>query len=62
MADVLLLCGDLADHGLEDEARILAKELAVVRIPMIGVLGNHDYQNNTDAAVTRILADMKKRP
>jgi Icc-related predicted phosphoesterase len=57
VADVLLLCGDLADHGLEDEARVLAKELAVVRIPMIGVLGNHDYQNNTDAVVTRILAD-----
>jgi Icc-related predicted phosphoesterase len=56
-ADVLLLCGDLADHGLEDEARVLAKELAVVRIPMIGVLGNHDYQNNADAVVTRILVD-----
>jgi Icc-related predicted phosphoesterase len=56
-ADVLLLCGDLADHGLEDEARVLAKELAAVRIPMIGVLGNHDYQNNADAVVARILVD-----
>jgi len=54
---VLLLCGDLADHGLEDEARVLAKELAAVRIPMIGVLGNHDYQNNADAVVARILVD-----
>jgi Icc-related predicted phosphoesterase len=52
-----LLCGDLADHGLEDEARVLAKELAVVRIPMIGVLGNHDYQNSADAVVARILVD-----
>ncbi len=56
-ADVLLLCGDLADHGLEDEARVLAKELAAVRIPMIGVLGNHDYQSNADAAVTKVLVD-----
>jgi Icc-related predicted phosphoesterase len=56
-ADVLLLCGDLSDHGLEDEARILAKELAVVRIPMIGVLGNHDFQSNAEAAVTGILVD-----
>jgi len=56
-ADVLLLCGDLADHGLEDEARVLAKELAIVRIPMIGVLGNHDYQSNADEAVTRILVE-----
>jgi Icc-related predicted phosphoesterase len=56
-ADVLLLCGDLVDHGLEDEARILSKELASVRVPMIGVLGNHDYQGGADDAVTRILVD-----
>ena len=48
VADVLLLCGDLVDHGLEEEARILAKELTVVRVPMLGVLGNHDYQANTE--------------
>jgi Icc-related predicted phosphoesterase len=57
VADVLLLCGDLADHGLEDEARVLAKELAVVRVPMVGVLGNHDFQANADAAVTQILVE-----
>ena len=56
-ADVLLLCGDLVDHGLEEEARVLAKELTVVRVPMIGVLGNHDYQANTESSVTRILAE-----
>ncbi len=57
IADVLLLCGDLADHGLEDEARVLAKELAVVRIPMVGVLGNHDYQSGAEEGVTRILVE-----
>ena len=32
-ADVLLLCGDLTDHGLPEEAEVLAKELAgVLRI------------------------------
>jgi Icc-related predicted phosphoesterase len=56
-ADVLLLCGDLVDHGLEEEARILAKELAVVRVPMIGVLGNHDFQASADASVTRVLGE-----
>ncbi len=54
-ADVLLLCGDLVDHGLEEEASVLAKERAGVRIPMIGVLGNHDCQGDADAAVARIL-------
>lgn len=56
VADVLLLCGDLADHGLEEEARVLAAELAAVHVPMIGVLGNHDYHSNAQDGVTRILA------
>jgi Icc-related predicted phosphoesterase len=41
-ADVLVLCGDLTDHGLPEEAQILAEALASVRAPKIGVLGNHD--------------------
>ncbi len=43
-ADVLLLCGDLTDYGNADEARVLLKELAAVRVPIITVLGNHDYE------------------
>jgi Icc-related predicted phosphoesterase len=56
-ADVLLLCGDLTDYGLPEEAAILAKELSVVRIPMIAVLGNHDFESGQEAEVTRILCD-----
>src|SRR5262245_8849982 len=44
-ADVLLLCGDLVDHGLSDEAHILARQIsAAVRIPVVAVLGNHDAE------------------
>src|SRR5579864_4132218 len=57
IADVLLLCGDLVDHGLEDEARVLVKELASVRIPMIGVLGNHDYEAGAHGVVAAILSE-----
>jgi Icc-related predicted phosphoesterase len=57
-ADVLLLCGDLVDHGLEEEARVLARELGAVRVPMIAVLGNHDYQAAAQAVVTRILGEV----
>src|SRR5262245_19627318 len=39
-ADVLVLCGDLTDYGLADEARLLAKDLAQVKVPIVGVLGN----------------------
>ena len=57
-ADVLLLCGDLTDYGLPEEAVILAKELnAAVRIPVIAVLGNHDYESGQEAEVCRILTE-----
>jgi Icc-related predicted phosphoesterase len=56
-ADVLILCGDLTDYGLPEEAAILAKELSVVRVPMVAVLGNHDYESGQSAEVTRILCE-----
>ncbi len=54
-ADVLLLCGDLTDHGLPEEAKIFAADLAAVRLPMIAVLGNHDYEAGKADEVTAIL-------
>jgi Icc-related predicted phosphoesterase len=57
-ADVLLLCGDFTDYGLVEEARVLAKELtAAVRIPVIAVLGNHDYESGQPDEVRSILSD-----
>jgi Icc-related predicted phosphoesterase len=54
-ADILLLCGDLTDHGLPEEAQVLAKELVSLRIPALAVLGNHDFHNNLQAEVERLL-------
>jgi Icc-related predicted phosphoesterase len=55
-ADVLALCGDLTDHGLPDEARALARELtAAVKLPVLAVLGNHDYESNHVDEVRNIL-------
>ncbi len=56
-ADVLILAGDLTLYGKLDEARILVDELRGVRIPMIGVLGNHDYEMNQEDAITATLRD-----
>jgi Icc-related predicted phosphoesterase len=56
-ADVLVLCGDLTDYGLAEEARALARELTVLKIPAVTVLGNHDFQSGQEAEITRILAD-----
>lgn len=56
-ADALLLCGDLTDYGLPDEAKVLAEELSVVSKPMIAVLGNHDYETGVPDQVRRVLMD-----
>jgi Icc-related predicted phosphoesterase len=57
-ADVLLLCGDLTEYGLPEEAQLLAKELATsVKIPIVAVLGNHDYESGHAAEVQQILTD-----
>ena len=45
-ADVLVLCGDLTDYGLVDEATVLADELtAGATVPIVAVLGNHDHES-----------------
>lgn len=58
-ADLLLLCGDLTNHGLADEARAFAKEVsaAAARIPVVGVLGNHEYESGASDEVRKILTD-----
>lgn len=58
-ADVLLVCGDLTNHGLPDEARMLAKELAAgLKIPIVAVLGNHEYESGKQAEIRQILTDI----
>jgi Icc-related predicted phosphoesterase len=56
-ADVLLLCGDLTDYGLPDEARQLLRELSGARIPTLAVLGNHDYESGRVDEVKEILRE-----
>ena len=54
-ADALLLCGDLTDYGTAEEANVLAEELGAVSIPVVAVLGNHDYEAGTPDVVREIL-------
>jgi len=56
-ADILLLCGDLTDYGLIEEVQVLLKELSVVRIPMLAVLGNHDYESDHGDEVASMLTE-----
>jgi Icc-related predicted phosphoesterase len=54
-ADVLVLCGDLTDFGLPEEAEILATELSAANVPIVAVLGNHDYESERQDDVRHIL-------
>ena len=57
-AHVILLCGDLTDYGTLDETKVLAKEITTaLRIPAVGVLGNHDFESGLEKDVVAILTD-----
>src|SRR3970040_1319126 len=56
-ADVLLLCGDLIDYGLPEEAMVLAKQISSLKIPVLAVLGNHEFESGKQDEVKRIFSD-----
>jgi len=57
-ADILALCGDLTDHGTAEEAHVLLKELAASnKIPIVAVLGNHDFESDNAEEVMAILEE-----
>ncbi len=54
-AEVLVIAGDLTDTGDEQEAEVLAEELKACTIPVVGVLGNHDYEKGRHKLIRQIL-------
>ena len=57
-ADVLVLCGDLTDYGLPEEAKMLVRELgSTTRMPIIAVLGNHDYEAGKASEICDVLSE-----
>jgi Icc-related predicted phosphoesterase len=56
--DVVVLCGDLTDHGTVEEAQDLAREIHLsVTVPVIAVLGNHDFEGGRQDEVKRVLCE-----
>jgi Icc-related predicted phosphoesterase len=56
--DVVVLCGDLTDHGTVEEAQDLAREIHLsVAVPVIAVLGNHDYEGGQQDEIKRVLCE-----
>jgi Icc-related predicted phosphoesterase len=54
-ADVLLVCGDITDYGLPAEADRAVQEFKACTIPIVAVLGNHDYESGQQAEVRSLL-------
>lgn len=58
-ADVFIICGDLTDTGDEAEAQVLAEELKACTIPVVAVLGNHDFEKGRHKLIRQIIQNDK---
>lgn len=56
-ADALLIAGDLTQRGTREEGQVLAEELADLGLPVVCVLGNHDYHAGAEELIRRDLED-----
>jgi Icc-related predicted phosphoesterase len=54
-SDLLLICGDLTDTGDEGEAQILSDELRACSVPVVAVLGNHDFEKGRHKLIRQIV-------
>lgn len=57
-ADLLLLGGDLTNNGRPEELEVLISQLLRLRLPIVSVLGNHDYESGQAPALLRMLHDV----
>jgi Icc-related predicted phosphoesterase len=57
VADVLLLAGDLTEDGGLDSAAEVCQLFGELDLPVIAVLGNHDYDGGHEAAFVEMLTD-----
>lgn len=54
-SDILLICGDLTDTGDEGEAQVLSEELRACSVPVVAVLGNHDFEKGRHKLIRQIV-------
>lgn len=55
-ADVLVLAGDLTNYGQPGEMEPLLNALVRLRLPIIAVLGNHDYESGKEQDLMQMMA------
>lgn len=57
-ADILLLGGDLTNYGHPEELDVLISQLLRLRIPIVAVFGNHDYESGQIAALASMMQEV----
>ncbi len=55
-ADVLVIAGDLTNYGKPEEMLSLLNALVRLRIPIIAVLGNHDYESGQEQELMKLMS------
>src|SRR5882672_6259381 len=56
-SDLILLAGDLTQHGQVDQVCVVADACRGLQVPVVAVLGNHDWQSDRPADLVRALAE-----
>src|SRR4051812_41101269 len=54
-AELLVIAGDLTNFGKPDEMRSLLNALVRVRVPIVAVLGNHDYESGCEEELIKMM-------
>src|SRR5258707_8769546 len=56
-ADLLVIAGDLTNFGKPEEMHSLLNALVRLRIPIVAVLGNHDYESGQEQELMKMMTD-----
>ena len=56
-ADLLVIAGDLTNYGKPAEMEPLLNSLVRLRLPIVAVLGNHDYESGSEADLMRMMTN-----
>ena len=54
-ADVLVIAGDLTNFGKTEEMHSLLNALVRIRVPIVAVLGNHDYESGQEQELIKMM-------
>lgn len=54
-ADVLVIAGDLTNLGKPEEMESLVAALQRLRLPIVAVLGNHDYESDAEPTLVHLM-------